>query len=72
MSEILETSVKSSIDKLHYSTNSSLGVSYRFDKRWGIYFEPRLGYSFKNDQPVSVRTEYPVYFGINLGLNYEL
>jgi len=66
------TTVKSSIDGLQWSLNSALGASFRLDKGFGIYFEPRVGYSFDNNQPVSIRTEYPFYFGINIGLNYEL
>ena len=63
---------KSSIDGLQWSLNSALGVNYKIEKGWGIYFEPRVGYSFDCNQPASIRTESPVYFGINLGLNYEL
>jgi len=63
---------KSSIDGLQWSLNSALGVNYKIEKGWGIYFEPRVGYSFDCDQPASIRTESPVYFGINLGLSYEL
>ena len=71
--EIYNTTVKkSSIDGFQWLLNSSMGINYRLEKRWGIYFEPRVGYSFDNNQPISIRTEYPVYFGINLGLNYEL
>ena len=66
------TTVRSSIDGLQWSLNGGLGVNYRFEKGWGIYFEPRAGYSFDNNQPISIRTEWPVYFGIHLGLNYQL
>ena len=66
------TAKKNSIDGLQWSLNSALGVNYKIEKGWGIYFEPRVGYSFDCDQPASIRTEWPVYFGINLGLNYEL
>jgi hypothetical protein len=66
------TTVKSSIDGLQWSLNGGFGVNYRLDKNFGIYFEPRVGYSFDCNQPVSIRTEYPVYFGVSLGLNFEL
>ncbi len=65
------TTVKSSIDKLQWSLNGALGINYRFNKGLGIYFEPRVGYCFDNEQPISMRTEWPVFLGINLGLNYE-
>ena len=67
------TTVKSSsINGWQWSLNSALGVNYRLEKGWGIYFEPCVGYSLDCNQPVSIRTETPVYFGINLGLNFEL
>ncbi len=65
------TTVKASLDGLQWSLNSALGVSYRFDKGFGIYFEPRLSYYFDNDQPFSIRTDRPLFLGINMGLNYE-
>ena len=70
--QIYTTTVKTSIDGLQWSLSSGLGARYRLEKGWGVYLEPRLGYSFKNNQPISIRTEWPVYFGINLGINYEL
>jgi len=67
------TTVKSSsISGMQWSLNGALGINYRLEKGWGIYFEPRVGYSFDCDQPVSIRTEWPVYVGVHLGLNYEL
>jgi hypothetical protein len=66
------TTVKSSISGLQYSANGAMGVNYRLEKGFSIYFEPRIGYWFKSSQPISIRTESPVSFGINLGLNYEL
>jgi hypothetical protein len=69
--QIRTTTVKSSIDGVQWSLNGSLGVSYKLEKNWHIHFEPRVGYSFDDNQPTSIRTEYPVYFGINLGLNYK-
>ena len=67
------TTVKSSaISGLQWSLNGALGVNYRLEKGWGIYFEPRVGYSFDCNQPISIRTEKPLFFGINMGLNYEL
>ena len=70
---IRTTTVKSSsIDGWQWSLNGALGLNYRLEKGWGIYFEPRVGYSFDCNQPVSIRTEWPVYFGIHLGLNFEL
>ena len=72
VSEQRITTVRSSIDGLQWSLNGALGVNRRLEKGWSIYFEPRAGYSFDCNQPVSIRTEWPVYFGIHLGLNYQL
>ena len=66
------TTVRSSIDGLQWSLNGGMGASYKLEKGWSIHLEPRVGYSFDNQQPVSIRTEHPVYFGMNLGLNYQL
>ena len=65
------TTVKSSIDGLQWSLNGAFGINYLFKNGIGIYFEPRAGYCFDNSQPISMRTEWPLYIGINLGLNYE-
>ena len=72
VNQINTTTVRTSIDGLQWSLSGGFGARYRLEKGWGIYLEPRAGYSFKNKQPISVRTEWPVYLGINLGLNYEL
>jgi hypothetical protein len=79
------TTVKSSIEGLHWSIFAAFGLSYRFLNSFEIQVEPRIGHYFrskkyecnngfyyKNVQPISTRTENPSYFGINLGLNYKL
>ena len=70
--EIRNTTVRSSINGLQWSLNGGMGITRRLEKGFGIYIEPRVGYSFDNKQPISIRTESPVYFGINFGLNYKL
>ncbi len=69
--QIRTTVVKTSVDGFQWSFNGALGVNYRFDKGFGFYLEPRLSYYFDNEQPVSIRTEWPLTIGINMGLNYE-
>jgi hypothetical protein len=71
-SELRTTTVKSSINGWQWSLNGALGVIRRLENGFGIYFEPRVGYSFDCNQPISVRTEMPVFFGINMGVNYQL
>jgi len=63
---------KSFIHGAQLSLNSSLGVSYKLEKGWGIYFEPRVGYYFDCNQPICIRTESPLNVGLNIGLNYEI
>ncbi|MDR1171368.1 MAG: hypothetical protein LBL24_02825 [Bacteroidales bacterium] len=70
--EIRTTSVRTSIDGLQWSLNGGLGINYRFGSGLGIYFEPRAGYAFDCGQPINMRTEWPIFVGINMGLNYEL
>jgi hypothetical protein len=70
--QLRSTTVRSSIEGVQWSVNCSFGVSYKLEKNWNIHFEPRLGYSFNDNQPTSIRTEHPVYLGVNLGLNYKL
>jgi len=70
---IVSSDVESSnIDGLQWSLNGALGIDYRIVHGFGIYFEPRVGYCFNNKQPVSIRTEWPVYVGFSIGLNFEL
>jgi len=49
-----------------------VGISYRFANKMKLYVEPRLGYYFDNDQPMSIRTDRPVSVGIGAGLQYTL
>ena len=70
---IVSSDVESSnIDGWQWSLNGALGIDYRIVNGFGIYFEPRVGYCFNNKQPVSIRTEWPVFVGFSIGLNYEL
>jgi hypothetical protein len=66
------TTVRSSVDGFQWSLSGAVGLSYRLKNDFDLRLEPRIGYYFKNDQPVSVRTEKPLYFGVHLGLNYKL
>ena len=63
--------IKTSVSGMQWSLNSSLGFSYRLYKEWSIYAEPRISYFFDNYQPISIRTEQPVTFGIGAGIRYE-
>ena len=58
-----------SIAGLQWSLNGQLGVGYNFYKQFGLYFEPGLRWFLPDkSQPVSIRTERPLNFGLSAGL----
>ena len=65
------TLVKSAIDGLQWSLNGAIGVNYSLNKNLGLYLEPRFGYCFDNNQPISMRTEWPFFVGFGMGLNIQ-
>ena len=69
---VITTTQKSNINGWQWSLNTSVGISYRFANKMKLYVEPRLGYYFDNDQPMSIRTDRPVSVGIGAGLQYTL
>ncbi len=64
-------SSQENISGLQWSLNSSLGIGYKIYRGIGIYFEPRIIYYFKNNQPMSARTETPFQVGLNAGFRFE-
>lgn len=66
------TTADTSIDGFQFSANAAAGVSYKLNNRFGIYFEPQLSCYFQNNQPISIRSNQPLVFGLNIGLRYEL
>ncbi len=67
---MLTNTEKNNIDGQQWSLNGSLGISYRIYKDMRLYVEPRIGYYFNDNQPLSIRTEEPVSIGIGAGLQY--
>ncbi|MDR2586258.1 MAG: hypothetical protein LBC84_08605 [Prevotellaceae bacterium] len=63
---------KGPIHGVQWSINGALGVNYYIGNSFGLYFEPRIGYHFKGNQPISMRTQRPLSYGVNLGLCYQL
>lgn len=47
-----------------------VGVSYRITDFLKVYIEPNLSYYFDTNQPISVRTKRPLYFGLGAGLRF--
>jgi len=66
------TTVKSKINGVQGSLNSAIGATYKLQRNLGIYFEPKVSYYLKNNQPMSARTEQPFIIGFNAGLRFEL
>lgn len=64
-------SAKTDIDGFQFSLNAATGISYRLSNNWNLYFEPRISYFFDNDQPMSIRTEKPLVFGLNGGIRFD-
>jgi len=66
------TTVKTKINGLQSSLNTSVGVAYKIQPKMGIYFEPKISYYLDNNQPMSARTEQPLVVGFIAGLRFEL
>jgi hypothetical protein len=62
---------KTDMDGLQWSVNSAIGATYKIREGWGVFFEPQFGYFFDNEQPESIRTEWPVSFGFGAGLRFS-
>lgn len=53
------------------SVNGAIGVTYKLYQSLGLFFEPQVGYFFDNEQPESIRTEWPVSVGLGAGLRFN-
>lgn len=47
-----------------------IGASYRISEHLKVYIEPSLSYYFDTNQPISVRTKRPLYFGLGAGFRF--
>lgn len=56
------------IDGLQFSAQGGAGFSYRLRDHLSLFGEPRIVYYFKNNQPMSARTDNPLIFGVNVGI----
>ena len=65
------TEVYNRIAGLQFSAQGGAGFSYRLQNNLHLFGEPRLLYYFKNNQPMSARTENPLIFGLNIGLRIQ-
>ena len=68
---VFETiSANERIAGLQWSVQGAIGLSYRFNRDYSVFLEPKISYYLDNNQPFNVRTEHPFVPGINLGLRH--
>lgn len=65
------TRADTNISGLQWSINAGFGTTYKLNRKFGIYFEPKINYYLNNNQPMSARTEQPLVVGINAGLQFD-
>lgn len=70
-SVVQHTNVYSRINGFQFSAQGGAGFSYRLQDNLHLFGEPRLIYYFKNNQPMSARTENPLIFGLNMGIRIQ-
>jgi hypothetical protein len=70
-SVVENVSFTQSIEGWQWSLNGSLGIEYEVIKNYAVYFEPKISYYLKNNQPQSARTENPLIVGITTGVRYS-
>ena len=71
-SQYIRSTVTLPIDGFQWSLNSSIGTTYKFSRKFGLFFEPKISYYFKNNQPTSIRTDQPTTIGITGGIRYTI
>jgi hypothetical protein len=58
------------IDGLMWSLQAALGVAYKFNGDYSLFFEPKVSYYFESGQPFSIRTEHPFVPSLTIGLRH--
>jgi hypothetical protein len=66
------TVAKTKIEGIQLSVSGATGFSYLVYNDIAIYAEPSITYYFKNNQPMSARTDQPLIVGFNAGLRFRL
>ena len=66
------TDRREKVEGVQWSLNVGLGVEYWFVQHVGIAFKPSVAYYFDNDQPLSIRTNQPIQFNLELGLRFRM
>jgi hypothetical protein len=68
---VQHTNVHSRIGGFQLSAQGGAGFSYQLHDNLNLFGEPRLIYYFRNNQPMSARTENPLIFGLNIGIRIQ-
>jgi len=69
--QTITTTATTNIDGVQWSVNGAVGTTYKFQRHFGIFFEPKISYFFDNHQPISARTNYPVVIGLTAGVRFQ-
>ncbi len=65
------TYLRSGINGFQFSAHTAAGFDYRINQNIRVFGEPGIIYYFKNNQPMSARTENPFTFGLNAGIRIQ-
>jgi len=65
------TRVNEKAEGFQTSLHSSFGLNYKIADSYSVYLEPGLRYYLKNNQPINIRTEFPLVLNVNIGLRYN-
>jgi hypothetical protein len=69
--QTITTTTSTNIEGVQWSVNGAVGTTYKIQQNIGLFFEPKISYYYKNNQPISARTEYPVVFGLSAGVRFQ-
>jgi hypothetical protein len=64
--------ITTKMNGLQWSINGAIGATYKLRRGLGLFLEPQFGYFFNNEQPENIRTEWPISFGLGVGLRIGL
>lgn len=67
----IHTNVRSKIDGFQFSATVAAGFDYKINEKMRLFAEPKITYYFKNNQPMSTRTESPFTVGMNGGIRIQ-
>jgi hypothetical protein len=69
--QTVTTTTSTNIGGVQWSVNGAVGTTYKIQQNIGLFFEPKISYYFNNNQPISIRSENPVVFGLSAGIRFQ-